>query len=77
MYISLLKTIRLENFTVFQNTFEGESSETVKNNLEVINSARRCETHSYTEDSENWSWDDFEEFRRKMTWLEEILKDYE
>ena len=77
MYISLLKTVILENYDIFRNAFEGESPETVKYNLEVINSARRCETHSYTEDSENWSWKDFEDFRKSMTWLEEILKDYE
>ena len=77
MYLSLLKTIILENYSLFENTFEEESSEVVKKHLEIINSARRCETHSFTEDSEKWSWKDFEDFRKSMTWLETILSTYE
>ena len=77
MYIGLMKNIISENITLFENTFEGETAETIRNNLDVINSARICADHAFTEESENWSYDRFKGFRVSMTWLERILSEYE
>lgn len=77
MYFSLLKNIILDNISVFTYVFEGYSEAIIRDNLSVINNSRRCPDHSYTEDAKNWSWEMFKEFRESMTWLEEILKDYD
>ncbi len=77
MYFSLLMGIILDNITVFENVFEASDETTIRKNLSVINSARRCPDHSFTENSENWSWDDFEKFRASISWLENILSNYE
>lgn len=77
MYFSLLETIILDNIGVFSNVFDGQPESTIRKNLTIINKARRCPHHSYTEDAVNWSWDDFAEFREAITWLEIILKDFD
>ncbi len=74
MYFSLLQTIILSNLSAFVNVFEGQTEDTIRKNLTVINKARRCPDHSYTEDSEKWSWEDFLEFREAISWLEDYLK---
>lgn len=77
MYFSLLMGIILQNFADFKNVFELCDEETIRSNLSVINIARRCPDHSFTQDSQNWSWDKFCKFRIGITWLEKILKEYE
>ncbi len=77
MYFSLLKMIILDNLSVFENVFEGQDNATIQKHMDAINSARRCPDHSYTEKSENWSWNNFLEFREGITWLEHILVQYE
>lgn len=77
MYFSLLMAIISDNPLLFANIFEdNEPSEIIKH-LKVINSARRCPDHSYTEDAEKWSWEDFVDFRNSISWLEGILKNFE
>ena len=77
MYFSVLRTIIIDNLSTFSNVFEGCSVDMIRDNLNTINISRRCPDHSYTEDAENWTWDDFLKFRESITWLENILKDYE
>ena len=77
MYFSVLKTIIVDNLSAFSYVFEGCSVDMIKNHLNTINISRRCPDHSYTEDAENWTWDDFLKFRESITWLENILKDFE
>ena len=77
MYVSILMGIILDNFDVFSKMFEPAGQNDVRQNLTVINSSRRCPDHSYDKDAENWSYDDFLQFRSAMNWLEEILADYE
>ncbi len=69
--------IIIDNLSTFSNVFEGCSVDMIRDNLNTINISRRCPDHSYTEDAENWTWDDFLKFRESITWLENILKDYE
>lgn len=77
IYFSLLEGIILENLSLFSNIFESFDERTIKKNLTAINLARRCPDHSFTEDAENWSWDNFKRFREGMDWLENILKAFE
>ena len=77
MYFSLLRGIILENLNGFSNIFENCQEEVIKHHLLVINKARRCPDHSFTESSENWSWGNFAEFRESISWLESILKEFE
>ena len=77
MYFSCLMGIVLDNLPVFENVFESWDSDVIRKHLSTINYSRRCPDHSYTEDAENWSWSDFESFRASISWLEQILKDYE
>ncbi len=72
-YFTLLKQIIIDNITCFANIEAFKDTKAVKNNLNVINKARRCPDHSYTENSENWSWERFLEFRESIKWLEEAL----
>ena len=76
IYFSLLSEIILSNFENFENVFSSECTDKVRNNLAIINRARRVSDHSYTDQSENWSYEDFIRFREAMSWLEHILKDY-
>ena len=77
MYFSLLCGIILENLKSFSNIFENCQEKIIKHHLSVINKARRCSDHSFTEKSENWSWKNFTEFRESISWLESILKEFE
>ena len=77
MYFSLLGTIVLSNVSAFDYIFENQPEEVIENNLTIINKARRCPDHSYTEESEKWSWEDFLEFRKSISWLEDILKNFD
>lgn len=77
IYFSLLMKIINENTSLFENIFEGNSPDNIHNHLQVINTARRCPDHSYTENSMNWSWSKFVEFRNSISWLENILKNFE
>lgn len=77
MYFSLLKALIIDNMSAFSNIFESEDEKTIKDNLDAINVGRRCPDHAFTEESENWSWNDFVKFRKGITWLENIISDYE
>ena len=77
MYFSLLKLIILDNLAVFENIFEGQDEAVIKQHFDAINYARRCPDHSYTEKSVNWTWDNFVEFREGITWLENIISEYQ
>lgn len=77
IYFSCLMGIILDNLQVFVNVFEPWDGDTIRAHLTTINNSRRCPDHSYTEDSEQWSWDDFLRFRESISWLEGILKNYE
>lgn len=77
MYFSLLKLIILDNLLVFENVFDGQDEVVIKNHFDAINYARRCPDHSYTETSVNWSWENFSAFREGMTWLENIISEYQ
>lgn len=77
IYFSCLMGIILDNLQVFVNVFEPWDGDTIRAHLTTINNSRRCPDHSYTEDSEQWSWDDFLRFRESISWLERILKNYE
>lgn len=77
MYFSLLTKIIDDNMALFTNIFEGNASKDITDHLKGINSARRCPDHSYSEDAERWSWNDFIKFRQSISWLESILKNFE
>lgn len=77
MYFSLLKMIILNNLSAFTNVFESQTKIEIQNNLDKINLARRCPDHAFTEQSENWTWQNFIEFRDGITWLETIISSYE
>ena len=77
MYFPLLKNLIVDNYSFFTNVFEKDTFESVKEHLEAINSGRKCADHGYTDESENWSWTQFEAFRESMSWLERIISDYE
>lgn len=77
MYFSLLIIIIIDNIDIFENVFEGSNEETIKKQLYAINYARRCPDHSFTEKSVNWSWSNFEEFRTGITWLENVISEYQ
>lgn len=77
MYFSTLKQIIVDNYDLFCLVFEDADIQTVQKHLNIINISRRCPDHSYTEDAENWSWNDFLQFRESMGWLESILLNYE
>ena len=46
----------------------------IRDNLNTINILRRCPDHSFTEDAENWTWDDFLKFRESITWLDTAIR---
>ena len=74
----LLRNIIENNYEgPFENVFGGEPQKKVVDCLKVINSARRASAHSYDDESENWTEEDFLEFREAMSWLETCLKEYE
>lgn len=77
MYFSLLKLIILDNLSVFENVFDGQDETVIRKHFDAINYARRCPDHSYTETSANWSWENFSAFREGMTWLENIISEYQ
>lgn len=77
MYFSLLTRIIIENKEAFINIFDPNDEDTIESRLRIINISRRCSDHSYTEDSENWNWNDFEKFRDAISWLENILELFE
>lgn len=77
MYFALLTDIITSNITVFRNVFESCDEGDIQKNLIIINKSRRCPDHSYTEDSEKWSWENFEQFRTAISWLEDVLKDFD
>ena len=77
MYFSTLKQLIMDNFKIFDFVFEDVDIQTVERHLDTINKSRRCPDHSYPENAQNWSWDDFIHFRESMGWLESILSDYE
>lgn len=76
MFFSVLRDIICDNFKMFANVFEGSNVTDVRNHLNVINKARRVPAHSYDEGSENWTEQEFQEFRISMSWLEKYLSDY-
>lgn len=73
IYFSLLKRIITNNINCFSNIEAFQDIEAVKQNLETINQSRRCPDHSYTENSQNWSWEKFLAFRNSIKWLEDAL----
>lgn len=77
MYFSVLKIIILNNVQVFQNVFEQSAEDEIRFKLTTINNARKVPDHSFTENAENWSWKRFLQFRDSITWLENVLIDYE
>lgn len=77
MYFHLLGLIVLGNYSLFANVFENQPEAVVEKKLRIINNARRCPDHSYTENAQNWSWEHFLEFREAITWLESFLENYE
>lgn len=77
VYFSLLQYIIIQNYNLFGYVFEGYDLAIVKAHLKVINEARRCPDHSFSEDAANWSWDKFAEFRKSITWLESVLKSFD
>ena len=76
IYFSLLKEVIANNFLCFINIFVNSSKPVVDEHLKVLNKARRCPDHSYTENAEGWEQKDFENFRISISWLEDILKNY-
>ena len=77
LYFSVLKDIICNNYNCFNNVFEGARVDQVKDNLKIINEARRAPAHSYDEDSVNWTEEEFEQFRKSMSWIEGYLSNYE
>lgn len=77
LYFSVLKDIVCDNYRLFSNVFEGSNVDTVKKHLKVVNEARRAPAHSYNDQSENWTDEQFQEFRISMSWLESYLSNYE
>lgn len=77
IYFSLLSIIIEENINLFTNVFNQEAVNDIKDKLTILNQARRVPDHSYTEKSENWTDEKFVQFRKTMSWLENILADYD
>jgi len=77
MVFSVLIQIINDNFELFSNIFEGESLQTVKQHLYVLNRSRIPDSHNADDNAEGWTEEKFEDFRTSMTWLEEILKNFE
>ncbi len=77
IYFSVLSKIVINNFTLFSNIFEGTSMSELQADFDIINKARRVPDHSYTESSQNWTQNDFLQFRASISKIEEKLKDYE
>lgn len=75
--LTCLISIVLDNYTMFQNVFDGCAEQDVRTKLSIINNSRRCPSHAYDDDAEGWSWDIFVAFREAISWLENILKNYE
>lgn len=73
MYFSLLSKIIVDNYAYFNKIFNVNIN-TIKQHCEIINKSRRAPDHSYTEKSENWSYSDFESFRKSIEWIETILE---
>ena len=77
IYFSVLSKIVINNFTLFSNIFAGTSMSELQADFDIINKARRVPDHSYTESSQNWTQNDFLQFRASISKIEEKLKDYE
>ena len=77
LYFSVLKDIICNNYSKFSNVFEGASAQQLERHMNVINEARRAPAHSYDNNSERWTEEKFQEFRKSMTWLEGYLANYE
>ena len=77
IYFRVLSKIVINNFTLFSNIFEGTSMSELQADFDIINKARRVPDHSYTESSQNWTQNDFLQFRASISKIEEKLKDYE
>lgn len=77
IYLPVLCLIITDNYLFFQNIFEGITEEEANKHFQIINQARRCPSHAYPDNAENWSDNDFYEYRNTMAWLEPILKQYD
>lgn len=76
IYLSVLSRIILDNLDVFNNIFIDTKQIDIQNHFDIINKARRVPDHSYTDDSINWTYENFLQFRNSISWLENILKEY-
>lgn len=77
LYFSVLRDIICGNYNLFINVFGGEEVNCVRCNLSEINKARRAPSHSYEDESENWSEEEFALFRKSMSWLEGFLREFD
>ena len=73
IYFSLLRDLIIDNIDLFDNIEGFEDTAEVKYHLNVINNSRQVPSHSYSTNTEKWSWNKFLEFRSSIKWLEEIL----
>lgn len=73
MYFSLLEIIIEQNMNMFVNVFSGASDNEIEEHFKILNKSRRCPSHAFDSDVSNWSMDDFNNFRKSMSWLEDIL----
>ena len=76
IYLSVLSRIILDNLDIFNNIFIDTKQIDIQNHFDIINKARRVPDHSYTDDSINWTYGNFLQFRNSISWLENILKEY-
>lgn len=77
-YFLVLALVIEQNYdTVFTAVFDEDKSTVVNKLKGQFNRYRQIPAHPIDEDAKNWSNEDFEQFRKDMSWLENILTENE